>query len=144
MKSIKKILLVFVFLFSVLVQGQDEKVPSYFSNQIKLNTLQLETNTVSDFQNRSQEVTSIISLKQIGNENVANIDDKVSYGEHNVLQLGNNNNYQFLNYRSNQTINLGVQQTGNSNSLKIKGTNSLFKNLKITQFGGTKMSIINY
>ncbi len=139
MKSIKKILVVFVFLFSVLVQGQDEKVPSYFSNQVQLNTT-----TISDFHNKSQQTTSIISLKQIGNKNVANIDDKVSYGEHKLSQLGNNNYYQFLNYSNNQSINLGVQQTGNSNSLKIKGTNSLFKNLTITQFGGAKMSILNY
>ena len=38
----------------------------------------------------------------------------------------------------------GVLQTGNSNLLKIKGTNSLFKNLVITQFGGAKISINNY
>ena len=35
-------------------------------------------------------------------------------------------------------------QTGNANSLKISGINSMSRNLKIAQFGGAKMSIINY
>ena len=144
MKSIKKVLIVFVFLFTVLVQSQEEKVPSYFSNTTELNLLQLTGNSVDDFQNKLQEKTSAISLKQIGNENNVTINDKNSYGEHKVYQLGNQNNYQFLNYKNNEFINLGIKQTGNSNLLKITGTNSLFKNLTITQFGGTKMSIVNY
>jgi hypothetical protein len=39
---------------------------------------------------------------------------------------------------------LGVLQTGDSNLLKITGTNSMSQNIIISQFGGAKMSIINY
>lgn len=144
MKLIKGILIVFVLLFSVLVKAQDEKLPSYFSSDKQLSTLQLFESTTGSFSNRQQEEVSTISLKQIGDKNVANINDKFSKGAHKVYQIGDKNNYQFLNYRKTQSMNLGVLQTGNSNLLKIKGTNLLFKNLKIAQFGGAKMSIINY
>ena len=144
MESIIKIITVFVFLFSFPVEAQEEKAPSYFSNQIELNKMQLTVNTPNNFQNRSQEKISTISLKQIGDKNFAKIDDKRAYGSHKVYQIGNNNNYQFLNYRNNEQINLSVSQKGNSNSLNIKGTNLMFRNIKITQFGGAKMSVVNY
>ncbi|MCT4699024.1 hypothetical protein [Tenacibaculum haliotis] len=144
MKLIKGILIVFVLLFSVLVKAQDEKLPSYFSSDKQLSTLQLFESATGSFSNRQQEEVSTISLKQIGDKNVANINDKFSKGTHKVYQIGDKNNYQFLNYRNTQSMNLGVLQTGNSNLLKIKGTNSLFENLKIAQFGGAKMNIINY
>jgi len=144
MKSIKKIIIVFVFLFSILANAQNEKIPSYFSNELELNNKQLINRIVNDFRIRSQEVVSTISLSQIGNKNVARIDDKLAQGAHQVYQIGNNNNYQFLNSRNNQQINLEVLQTGNANSLNITGVNSMFKNLRIVQFGGAKMSVINY
>ena len=144
MKLIKKILIVFVLLLSVFAKAQDEKLPSYFSSDKQLNMLQLSESTTSSFSNNQEKEVSAISLKQIGDKNVANINDKFSNGAHKVYQIGDKNNYQFLNYRNTQLMNLGVLQTGNSNLLKIRGTNSLFKNLKIAQFGGAKMSIINY
>lgn len=144
MKLIKKVLIVFTLLFTFLVQSQEEKVPSYFSNTVDLNLLQLTGSSHDDFQNKLQEKTSTISLKQIGDENKVTINDKNSYGEHSVYQKGNHNDYQFFNYKNNEVINLGIMQTGNSNLLKITGTNSLFRNLTITQFGGVKMSVVNY
>ena len=145
MKSLKKLIVVFVFLFSTFVVSQNEKIPSYFSNELQSNNTQLISGgTNNSFNTRLEERISTISLKQIGNENIANIDDKLAQGEHKVYQIGNNNNYQFLNHRSSTQINLGVLQTGDANSLKVVGINSMFKNLKIAQFGGAKMSIINY
>lgn len=145
MRVINKVIVVLALLFSVLVKAQNEKLPSYFSNDLQLSQIELSEKYNNDFQVRVQEANStIISLRQIGNENIANIDNKLAQGKHKVYQIGNKNNYQFLNYRNNQQINLGILQTGNANSLKIIGTNSMFNNLKIAQFGGAKMSIINY
>ncbi|WP_299162857.1 hypothetical protein [uncultured Tenacibaculum sp.] len=145
MGVIKKIIVVLVLLFSFLLNAQNEKLPSYFSNELQLNQIELSEKYNNGFQVRLQQTNStIISLKQIGNENIANIDNKLAQGKHKVYQIGNQNNYQFLNYRNNQQINLGILQTGNANSLKIIGTNSMFSNLKITQFGGASMNIINY
>ncbi|PQJ72196.1 hypothetical protein [Polaribacter butkevichii] len=144
MESIKKISIVCLFLLSFLASAQDEKLPSYFSDQLQFDNSQLPISTINNFQINSQEMVSTISLKQIGNANVTNIDDRFSNGDHRVYQIGNGNNYQFLNYNSNQPINLGVLQSGNDNSLEVQGINSVFQNLKIVQFGGAKMSVINY
>ena len=144
MKSIKNISIIFLFLFSFLTNAQDEKLPSYFSNQLQFNTEQLLSITANNLQINSQEIISTISLKQIGDENVVNIDDRLANGDHTVYQIGDRNNYQYLNYRNNQPINLGVLQTGNDNLLKIIGTNSMFQNLIISQFGGAKINILNY
>ena len=144
MKLIKKIIIVFVFLFSVLVNAQNEKTPSYFSNELELNKTELINGTSINYHVRLQEAISTISLKQIGNENIANVENRLAQGEHEVYQIGNNNNYQFLNYRNNISVNLGVLQIGNANSLKVVGVNSMSKDLKIVQFGGVKMSVINY
>ncbi|KGL58670.1 hypothetical protein [Polaribacter sp. Hel1_85] len=143
MKSIKKISIIFLFLFSLLVSAQDEKLPNYFSEQLQLNTQQLQGDISNSFQVNKEKTLSTISLKQIGDENIANINSKYTNGEHTLFQIGDGNNYQFLN-NSSQPINLGVLQAGNDNLLKIVGTNSMFQNLQIYQFGGAKMSIINY
>lgn len=146
MLTFKKV--VFAFMFMILattVQGQDEKLPSYFSNEeLQLNNLNIVGDFSYDFKTKSKEVISTISLKQIGDENIAKIDDRASLGKHKVYQIGDRNNYQFINYRNTMSIDLGILQTGNENSLRIQGTNSIFKNLKIAQFGGARMSIINY
>ena len=144
MDSIKKISIVFIFLFSFLMNAQNEKSSSYFSDQLKYNTQQLQGATISDYQSESQQTISTISLKQIGDKNSVNIDDGNASGYHTVYQIGDRNNYQFLNYSNNQSVNLGVLQTGDSNLLKITGTNSMSQNIIISQFGGAKMSIINY
>ena len=126
------------------MNAQVEKTPSYFSDQLKYNTQQLQGSTTSDLQSESQQTISTISLKQIGNENIINIDDNHASGNQIVYQIGDRNNYQFLNNSTNQPVNLGVLQTGDSNLLKITGTNSMSQNLIISQFGGAKMSITNY
>lgn len=144
MKSIKKLIIVFVFLFSIIVKAQDEKVPSYFSNELELNNTQLASKTNVNSHEKYQEVISTISLKQIGNENVANVENRLAQGKHEVFQIGNNNNYQFLNYKNNIQVNLGVFQIGNENSLKIVGVNLMSRNLKIIQFGGVEMNVISY
>lgn len=144
MRFIQKILLATAFLLSSIISAQDEKLPSYFSDQLQFNNIQQIGTIDTNLLTKSQERTSTILLKQIGDENIANIDNKLAQGEHKVYQIGNENNYQFLNYRNNLPINLGVLQTGNSNSLRIIGTNSMFRNLRITQFGGARMSITNY
>ncbi len=145
MRIMNKVIVVLALLFSIVVKAQDEKLPSYFSNDLQLNQIELSEKFNNSFQVRAQEENStIISLRQIGNENVANIENRLTQGKHKVYQIGNKNNYQFLNYRNNQQINLGVLQTGDANSLRIIGTNSMFSNFNIAQFGGAKMSIINY
>lgn len=144
MKLINYISIIFIFLFYFFGNAQDEKSPSYFSNKLQYNIEQLQINTSKSYQSILEEKNSTISLRQIGDENSANIYNKYANGEHTINQIGNRNNYQFFNYTSKQIINLGIMQTGDHNLLKIMGANSMFQDLKIFQFGGAEMSVINF
>ena len=55
MNSIKKISIVLIFMFSFLMNAQLEKSPSYFSDQLKYNTQQLQGSTTGDLQCESQQ-----------------------------------------------------------------------------------------
>ncbi|KGL61341.1 MULTISPECIES: hypothetical protein [unclassified Polaribacter] len=144
MKLINYISIIFIFLFYFFGNAQDEKSPSYFSNKLQYNIEQLQINTSESYQSILEEKNSTISLRQIGDENSANIYNKYANGEHTINQIGNRNNYQFFNYTNKQIINLGIMQTGDHNLLKIMGANSMFQDLKIFQFGGAEMSVINF
>lgn len=144
MKLINYISIIFIFLFYFFGNAQDEKSPSYFSNKLQYNIEQLQINTSKSYQSILEEKNSTISLRQIGDENSANIYNKYANGEHTINQIGNRNNYQFFNYANKQIINLGIMQTGDHNLLKIMGANSMFQDLKIFQFGGAEMSVINF
>ena len=144
MKLINYISIIFIFLFYFFGNAQDEKSPSYFSNKLQYNIEQLQINTSKSYQSILEEKNSTISLRQIGDENSANIYNKYANGEHTINQIGNRNNYQFFNYTNKQIINLGIMQTGDHNLLKIMGANSMFQGLKIFQFGGAEMSVINF
>ena len=144
MKLINYISIIFIFLFYFFGNAQDEKSPSYFSNKLQYNIEQLQINTSKSYQSILEEKNSTISLRQIGDENSANIYNKYANGEHIIYQIGNRNNYQFFNYTNKQIINLGIMQTGDHNLLKIMGANSMFQDLKIFQFGGAEMSVINF
>ena len=119
MKLINYISIIFIFLFYFFGNAQDEKSPSYFSNKLQYNIEQLQINTSKSYQSILEEKNSTISLRQIGDENSANIYNKYANGEHTINQIGNRNNYQFFNYTNKQIINLGIMQTGDHNLLKI-------------------------
>lgn len=147
-----KIITIIFFLLFLVNSGysQTEKLPSYFSNgetnQQKDIQLSNDADNTSGNQNHSSRDFnySSIRLKQIGDENIANIDNKVGGGAQKVYQIGDKNNYQFLNYRNNLPINYGVLQLGNYNSLKVLGSNTLFSSMNIIQTGGAKMSVVNF
>jgi len=117
------------------MNAQDEKLQSYFSNQLHYTIAQSQAYTTNNSQRTSQQNSSTISLKQIGAENVANIYNRYAKGEPAISQIGDKNNYQFSNYYNKQPINLGVLQTGNHNLLNRIGTNSMFQDPRIVQFG---------
>ena len=144
MKPVNNISIIFIFLFSFLVQAQDEKSFSFFSDQQQFGIEQLQVNTSNSSDCTSQNKISTISLKQVGDGNVANIYNSCVGGNQIIYQIGDKNNYQFFNNTNSELINLGVLQKGNDNFLKITGANSLFQNFAISQFGGAKMSVINY
>ncbi|QVY67403.1 hypothetical protein [Polaribacter sp. Q13] len=148
MKKIKNIwYFLLFFLCSLHVNGvfaQQEKLPTYFSNNVSeinpnnasllLNSNNLLVNSVSQnnlFQQQAGNINSVV-LNQVGFENIADIKSSNQTSQ-NVNQVGNKNYYSFINYYNSNPINFGVLQQGNSNSLQIYGTNSMMNGAVINQ-----------
>jgi len=160
MKKIKNILCILLFFLCSFyvneVFTQEEKLPSYFSNNISelnlnnasllLNSNNLLNNSVvknSLFQQQAGNINSIV-LSQVGFENIADIKSSNQTSQK-VNQFGDNNYYSFINYYNSNPINFGVQQQGNSNSLQIYGTNSMMNGAAIIQNSNNQSLIIkNY
>ncbi|AMC11945.1 hypothetical protein Lupro_12000 [Lutibacter profundi] len=118
---------------------------NYILTQIQLNnnpSLILENKIYSEAELSAQN--SSIKLNQIGNYNQIDIKADVTDSQL-VNQIGNQNNYTFINYYNNTPSNFDITQLGNANFLQIYGENSIIKNLKIVQKSNAKTIIIrNY
>ncbi len=118
---------------------------NYILNQIQLNnnpSLILENKIYSEAELSAQ--SSSIKLNQIGNYNQIDIKADVTDSQL-VNQLGNQNNYTFINFYNNTPSKFDITQQGNGNFLQIYGENSIIKNLKIVQKSNAKTIIIrNY
>ncbi len=143
MRLLKLIVVLFVFYLPIKTKAQEEKLPSFFNSNEETVEVFVPTQENS-IQFRDFQKNSTVTLKQIGDENKANIQNRSALGEHKVFQLGDRNNYEFLNYNNVNSVNLGVLQYGNDNSLKMVGTNSMSNGLSIIQFKGAKLEMLNY
>ena len=98
----------------------------------------INTNENSHLENNQQDNSSnfsqvdYVNLNQVGNNNQINI-RSTDGDSQTVSQLGNGNNYEFINYYNSNISNFNIIQQGNSNSLEIYGENSLIKNISIVQ-----------
>ena len=148
MKTFKYIILLFLGLFVFGFSGNAQNlsddntklINQYF--QYKINTEVEANNRVPKLNNNNYR--SIVSLKQIGNYNVADIKVGENDSQH-ISQIGNNNYYGFINYYNNAVSNFNILQQGEANSLQIYGQNDLISNISILQTGNFKSLIIkNY
>jgi len=90
-------------------------------------------------------VQSYVNVVQTGNENNTYINSLQTGDEQIISQKGNQNNYEYYNYYSQENSNLIINQEGNQNSLQIFGENSLMKNAIINQKSSFKSVVIkNY
>ncbi|WP_218598323.1 hypothetical protein [Polaribacter sp. NJDZ03] len=160
MKKNKKIwyflLLFFCSLSVTEVSAQQEKLPTYFSNNLSQlgpyntsllmdnnNLMTNENGLNSLFKQQSGNINSVV-LNQVGFENNADIKSSNQTSQ-NVNQIGNENYYSFINYYNSNPINFGVHQQGNANSLQIYGTNSMMNGAAIIQNSNNQALIIkNY
>ena len=160
MKKNKNIWCFLVFLLCSLyvteVSAQQEKLPTYFSNNfsqlspyntsllVDSNSLLTNENSQNSlFQQQSGNINSVV-LNQVGFENNADIKSSNQTSQ-NVNQIGNENYYSFINYYNSNPINFGVHQQGNANSLQIYGTNSMMNGAAIIQNSNNQALIIkNY
>ncbi|SFS51090.1 hypothetical protein [Lutibacter maritimus] len=137
--------LFFILISSITCFSQETNQNTFLINQYFQN-LSVQDNTLfsqSTNYNNSNPFYSEVSIVQIGDYNTTNI--KTKGGEKNVTQLGNQNNFDFITYYSNNYLNFEVQQFGLNNNLQIFGENSIINNIKILQFSNNKtITITNY
>jgi len=121
-----------------------------------------ETTTVDYLRNQN----SVVSIIQIGDYNTSDLNiqsDKANigvmqngnYNEYtlvksaktlstDVLQNGNNNVIDDYSYRTNYDVNTKMTQNGNNQNIKSIGTNSISKDMKVSQTGnGASVIILN-
>jgi len=138
-----RILLLFSLIsFLSLNAQQTTEENNYLTNQfLQLNSTEvLLANKVLTITNENQY--GLVNLNQIGNNNQIYI-RQVGNDAQNISQIGNSNNYQFINYYNNSPSNLNVLQLGNSNSLQVYGENNLIKNMSVVQKTNFKTIIIH-
>ena len=149
MKNIDNIVFAFVMLFGVLfsniiAQTADEN--TYIINQYFQSNKEASLVLGSKGLDPSilQSKNNSLLLNQVGNNNQIDIRSSVNDTQ-TVGQIGNKNDYQFINYYNNDVSNFNILQQGNSNSVQIYGENSIVKNLGIVQKTNFKTVIIkNY
>lgn len=85
-----------------------------------------------------------VSVDQKGNVNELLLDKKAKTITQNVIQQGNNNKINDFTLNTNYNVNMEMIQKGDNQNIQNIGTNSLSKNMKITQTGnGASIILIN-
>jgi hypothetical protein len=140
-------IVVFLF-FSIVIYSQEISNQNAFVitqlTQLNTNPNYLMDNTTTTPSNNNLNVNSVVELNQLGNFNT--IDLKASLNDsQTVNQIGNKNNYVFINYFNSNPSNMNILQQGNDNFLQVYGQNSLMSKISIIQKTNAKTLIIkNY
>ncbi|KQO22340.1 hypothetical protein ASF10_08105 [Flavobacterium sp. Leaf82] len=165
--------IVFVFLFSSVFYAQEKDDNSDFKNYSSslFNSKQVALSIVSLMDKKEQKdlnlkIPSGIQIQQIGdlnkvtailksNETKIAVDQKGDYNQlfldknaktitQNIVQKGNNNKISDLTLYTNYSVNMEMIQKGDNQNIQSIGTNSLSKNMRITQTGnGASIILIN-
>jgi len=91
-----------------------------------------------------QNIGSVIKVNQLGNLNVSDLRAGLNDSQL-VNQIGDKNNYTFINYFNSNPSNMNILQQGNGNFLQIYGQNNLMSRISIIQKSNAKTLIIkNY
>lgn len=117
------------------------------SNTIQVNNNNVNIQQIGNYNVINANVVSDNSnlvLIQNGLNNTLNIDKTANEINQKITQLGNNNTISDLTYYTNYKVNMEMNQNGNNQNIQNIGTNSLSKDMKISQTGnGTSIIIIN-
>lgn len=173
MKSLFNIAIVF-FLFTTIAKAQDEeenigfnqysssvfdskentlnlvsKIPSNpnqvnAQNQITNGILIQQIGDYNNFNANLQAEKVAISVSQNGNDNLISLDKQADVISQRIIQQGENNTVTDFTYYTKYDVNMEMVQQGNNQSIQNYGTNSLSKDMKVTQTGnGASVIIIN-
>ena len=117
-----------------------ELITNYFQS-IKEVSTQIDNTKLNTV---AQNLNTYVLIQQVGDNNAVELKGSVNDSQ-TVNQVGNTNQYSFINYYNKTGSDLNITQQGNSNSLQIYGVNSIIKNLEIVQSGNFKAIVIkNY
>ena len=142
MKLLLKYLIIvscFLTVFEMTAQVEDQNtllINTYFNLS--------STNFIDNYGYSESNFLQSAAILQFGNNN--NIDINSSgKSEQEVNQIGNNNNFQFIDFYNSSDMSLDVLQDGNNSSIQVYGMNSLMKDMLIKQSAGNQTLIItNY
>lgn len=120
----------------------NEKLSIGNSQENNVNILQVgELNSINV--NVVSENSSLF-LKQNGYNNSINFNKKAPEITQSLIQMGNNNLISDYTYYTNYSVNMEVIQNGDNQNVQNIGTNSMSKDMKISQTGnGASVIIIN-
>lgn len=164
-------IILFALLLVTIGYAQDAETSNDFK-QYSSSLFESEQNslfvvsTMTDNLNPLQANQNNINIKQIGDFNVINASVNSSNSKlfilqngannsidlvknalelnQNINQIGDNNTISDLTYYTNYKVNMEMNQNGNYQNIQNIGTNSLSKDMKISQTGnGTSILIIN-
>ncbi|MDA6071248.1 hypothetical protein NJT12_16645 [Flavobacterium sp. AC] len=129
--------------FSV-VSSMDKKAQNDLNQKIQsgINIQQIgDLNTVTAFL-KSKETK--VAVNQIGDSNQLLLDKNAKTITQNVVQRGDNNKISDFTLYTNYNVNMEMIQKGDNQNIQNIGTNSMSKNMKITQTGnGASIILIN-
>ncbi len=149
MKNYKQILFILIgiysfFAFKVTAQSNDNATINLYTQLNQDASLILQNKNITPGVLQLDENANIINVKQEGLNNQIDVRANANNSQ-NVNQLGNSNEYQFINYYNNSPSNFVIRQEGVGNSLQIYGQNSLSEKLQVIQKSNFKTIIIkNY
>jgi len=142
MKYLLSFMVLFISFQSSIIAQQTDDVTLTINNYFQ-NITENPNIKNSSFQNSN--IQSYVSTVQVGNENSVYINSLQTGDQQVINQTGNQNNYEYYNYYSNENSNLNVNQEGTLNSLQVFGENSMMKNAVINQKSSFKSIVIkNY
>ena len=117
------------------------------SNVSNTNLSEINIQQIGDFNVINSNIKSNkinVSIYQNGTNNLVDTYKNASEVNQNFYQTGDNNLISDLTYYTPYSVNMEIIQSGSNQSVQNIGTNSLSKDLKITQTGiGTSVLIIN-
>ena len=163
--------LLFAIIFSQFIFSQEEESNVNF-NQYSSSVFDSEQNSLFVVSKMNEDVNVLksnqnnVNIQQIGDYNIINANINAANsnliitqnGTNNIIdlnknalelvqkmsQIGNDNSISDLTYFTNYKVNMEMNQNGDYQSIQNIGTNSLSKDMKITQTGiGASIIIIN-
>lgn len=85
-----------------------------------------------------------VSVLQNGSDNAISLSKQANTITQNIIQSGKNNGIQDFTYYTTYNVNMQMVQQGNNQNIQNYGTNSLSKDMKVTQSGnGSSVIILN-